>query len=254
MKKHFWKVWMRPNPLTKDVKTDYFAVVSTSGHTLNSEDIARAIKREGSELQVETILDIIGRVDRWKHRFLLDGFAVQDGTVRLTPRVKGSWSGSTHVFDPAVHKLTVDATPVARLTKSLERDIGLVVLGERAGGGALIGLVTDITTGKIDGTLTPGGNLIISGKKIKVVPAGDPSLGVRFVAADGTETPLDSPLVGNTARRVVCRVPTLAPGAYLLKIMTSYGGSSTMLKKPRTVVYELPLKVKDDASPDAIPP
>ena len=39
----FWKVWLKPNLLTKDVDNDYIAEVSTSKQTLRNEDIARRI-------------------------------------------------------------------------------------------------------------------------------------------------------------------------------------------------------------------
>lgn len=39
----FWKVWLKPNLLTKDVDNDYIAEVSTSKQTLRNEDIAQRI-------------------------------------------------------------------------------------------------------------------------------------------------------------------------------------------------------------------
>lgn len=39
----FWKVWLKPNLLTKDVDNDYIAEVLTSKQTLRNEDIARRI-------------------------------------------------------------------------------------------------------------------------------------------------------------------------------------------------------------------
>lgn len=39
----FWKVWLKPNLLTKDVDNDYIAEVSTSKQTLRNEDIAERI-------------------------------------------------------------------------------------------------------------------------------------------------------------------------------------------------------------------
>lgn len=39
----YWKVWLKPNLLTKDVDNDYIAEVSTSKQTLRNEDIAERI-------------------------------------------------------------------------------------------------------------------------------------------------------------------------------------------------------------------
>ncbi len=45
--KFFWKVWLRPNLLTKDVDNDYIAEVSTSNNTQRNDDIARRIIESG---------------------------------------------------------------------------------------------------------------------------------------------------------------------------------------------------------------
>ena len=54
----FWKVWLKPNLLTKDVDNDYIAEVSTSKQTLRNEDIAQRIVDEGSEIKYDTLLSI----------------------------------------------------------------------------------------------------------------------------------------------------------------------------------------------------
>ena len=57
----YWKVWLTPNLLTKDVDNDYIAEVSTSKHTLRNEDIAQRIVAEGSEIKYDTLLSIINQ-------------------------------------------------------------------------------------------------------------------------------------------------------------------------------------------------
>ncbi len=54
-----WKVWLRPNLLTKDVGNDYTAEVSTVGKTLRNENIAQRIIDEGSEIKYDILLSII---------------------------------------------------------------------------------------------------------------------------------------------------------------------------------------------------
>jgi hypothetical protein len=244
MKKYTWKVWLQPNKLTKEVLNDSIATVSTAGQTKRNEDVARAIKEEGSDLQLETLLDVIQRVDRWKCRFLLDGFSVQDGNMHVTPRVRGNWEGADPLFDPATHKITVDAVPTAGLRKSLDEDIHVEVLGKKSDGGAIIGLAVDATTGRKDGFITPDGDLIITGEKIRVEPLGEEGLGISFVDANGTETPVLHPLTQNDPKKVVCRVPVIGPGEYALKIVTRHSNGTTLLKTPRVLIYEIPLTVE----------
>jgi hypothetical protein len=176
---------------------------------------------------------------------ILGGSSVQDGNIHISPRVKGSWIGINPVYDPKEHKITVDAFPTAELRKALEEDVGIEILGRKVDGGALIGLVTDVLTGKTDGTVSTGGDIIIRGGKIKIIPDGDASVGVFFVDANGTDIPLDYPVTENTPKKIVCRVPAqVNGGVYTLKIVTRYASNKTLLKEPRTVVYGLPLKVE----------
>jgi hypothetical protein len=217
------------------------AEVSTTGKTLRNDDIAQIIKDEGSELQYETLLDILNHSDRLRRERIQQGYSVQTGVCHLSPRVTGNWMGSSEPFDPKKHKITCDLVPSAELHHAFE-EIGVEVLGVKDSG-ARIGLVTDVATGKTDGTLTLDGDLIIDGEKIKVAPDGEADLGVFFVDVNGGETPVTHPLTQNDPKRIICRVPSLAADAYTLKIVTRYSNGTTLLKQPRTIVYELPLTV-----------
>jgi hypothetical protein len=243
-KKFFWKAWLRPNLLTKEVDNDYVAEISTVGNTLRNEDIARQIVKERSELRYETILSILNERDIVVRDTVLGGSSVQDGNVHLAPRITGNWLGADPVFDPKRHKITVDAFPTAELRKALE-EVGVEILGKKSDGGAIIGLVTDVLTGNIDGTISPNGDIIIEGSKIRIASTDDDTLGVFFVDVNGTETPLEYPITENNPKRIVCRVPgSLANGEYTLKIVTRFTDGNHLLKQARIIMYELPLKVE----------
>ncbi|MDR0698834.1 MAG: DUF4469 domain-containing protein [Tannerella sp.] len=253
VKIYSWKVWLIFNSLTKSVKNDYIAEVSTSGRTLRNEDIAQIIVKGRSELRYETILSILNERDAAVAEALLGGSSVQDGNIHITPRVTGSWIGSDPLFNAKEHKLTFDAVPTVTLRKSLDEEVSVEVLGKKTDGGAIIGLVTDLLTGKTDGTITPGGDIIIKGEKIKIAPETTPgdeeSLGVFFVDANDNEITLDYPMSENTPKKILCRVPTmLVDGEYTLKIVTRYAAGGSLLKESRTIVYELPLIVGEPAS------
>jgi hypothetical protein len=241
-KKFIWKVWLVLNRLTKDVKNDYIAEVSTTGKTLRNEDTAREIKDEGSELQYETILDILNHGDRLRRKRIQQGYSVQTGVCHITPRVPGNWLGTAAPYDPEKHKITCDFTSTDELRKALE-EVGVEVLGVKDSG-ARIGLVTDVSAGKTDGTITPNGDITIDGVKIKIDPADGEGLGIFFVDAGGSETPVTHPLSLNNPKKIICRVPALGAGEYTLKIVTQFSTSMILLKKPRTIVYELPLTVE----------
>lgn len=71
------------------------------------------------------------------------------------------------------------------------------------------------------------GDVIITGKKIKIAPAGEEGLGVFFVTEDGTEIPLDHPMTENNPKKIICRLPPdVTDGIYTLKIVTRYNRQS----------------------------
>jgi hypothetical protein len=129
----------------------------------------------------------------------------------------------------------------AELREALE-EVGIVVLGVKDTD-AIIGLVTDTATGNVDGTITAGDDIIIDGVKIKITQDDDETCGVFFVDAAGTEYRVTHRYTQNTPKRVIARVPAeLAAGDYTLKIVTKFSSTSE-LKNPRTITYNLTLKV-----------
>lgn len=240
--KFFWKVWLRSNILTKGVANDQIAEVSTAGKTAENADIARDIKEEGSDLSEETILDVLTRADRHRRRRLQEGFSVNIGLVRLTPRVKGSWLGEHPSYNPNKHKLTADTILTAE-TRAALKEVSVEVLGTKTDGGAHVHQVTDVLTGKTDGTITPGEDIIIEGAKLKISPAGEAGLGVFYVAQDGTITPAPEHYAVNSPKKLIVRVPQLAAGTYTLRIVTRYSQSLQQLKEPRPIEYNVTLTV-----------
>jgi hypothetical protein len=242
-KEFFWKAWLRPNLLTKDVDNDYIAEVSTVGNTLRNEQISKLIVKERSELRYDTILSILNERDAVVRDALLNGSSVQDGNIHIAPRIIGNWIGSDPIFDPHRNRIVLSSTTTAEMRKALE-DVGVEVLGKKSDGGAIIGLVTDVSTGNKDGVISVGGDVIITGTKIKVDPIDEeePELGVFFVDIYGTEIPLDSAMAENTPKKIVCRLPyQVTDGTYTLKIVTRFSSSAILLKAPRTITYDLPL-------------
>ncbi|MDR1324713.1 MAG: DUF4469 domain-containing protein [Treponema sp.] len=240
-KETYWKVWLTSNRLTKDVENDFVAEVSTAGTTIHNKDIASRIVAERSELRLETIMSILTARDEIVRKALLQGTAVQDSCLRVAPRVSGSWLGASHAFDPKVHKLGVDASLTAELRTALET-VGIEVLGEKESAG-YIALVTDIATGKTDGTITPDEDILITGDKVKIAPEDESGLGIFFVDAQGTEHPVTHKITENLPKKLIVRAPALAAGSYTLKIVTRYSNAKILVQEPRAITYTLPIIV-----------
>ncbi|MDR2388386.1 MAG: DUF4469 domain-containing protein [Tannerellaceae bacterium] len=253
-KKFLWKLWLRFNAMTKDVDNDYFAEVSTAGHTLRVEDIANRIIEEGSEVKFETLLDIFTKGDRIKREALLSGTSVLDGVAHFTPRVTGNWPGATHRFDPEKHRITLDISPSAELRKSLGEEVEVEVLGIRDSG-AYIGLITDLSTGLSNNTIVRGQAFSVEGIKIRIEPDDVSSVGLFFQYIGPVESPvppirLTSRPIQNSAGKLVFLLPTnIEKGPYQLYVVTRFSNGTTLLRDPRTITYAETVTIADSNTP-----
>jgi hypothetical protein len=235
-----WKIWLRLNLLTHEVENDYIAEVSTTGNTIHNVEIATRIVKERSELRYETILSILEERDGIVREAIQNGSSVQDGVVHISPRVLGTWIGSDRTVDPSKHKNTVTITPTAELREALTH-VKLEVLGVKDNG-AYIGLVTDSSTKATDGHITPSSIIVITGDKLRISPEDEEGLGVFFVDEAGANIPVEL-ISQNDPKKLTVLVPALASGTYTLQIITRFSNGTTVLKVPRTIIYDTPLIV-----------
>jgi hypothetical protein len=254
--------------LAKNGKKVFIAQVVTATVVLNVEDIAQAIKEDGYELNIATIIDVFDRIVEKVKQAIVNGNSVDLDIVKVTPLVDGPWEDHDS-YEEGVHSKTVTVTPKAALTKELQDVQVDVVAYRKPGDTAVILGVTDKATRKKDYSITVGDNIIIKGEKIKLQGLPDPDndddndndddddddknlviseegIGVFFVPETGT--PIQATRVdANTATKVEVRVPTtLQKGKqYGLQINTRYAGTIP-LNVPRTIVADFLLTTVDD--------
>lgn len=219
-KKYVWKFDLEEYLMTKDVKEDFAGKVKPI-QTFYMPDVARLIAEERTEYRIDTIVNITKLVEAKIRQLVCGNNNVVTDNVQYSPGILGLFLGKTGVVDPAKNKAVINMIATA----ALRAETDLVAL-EFSGvvrdmGGANISLVKDVTTGKTDGTVTPGGILDVTGSKI------------RCVNADGTG--LGSLTLVNTA--------DLAKGSYQLTLETWFSTNSTQLKQSRTLTYAIPLVV-----------
>ncbi len=120
-------------PLTEDPND--FTLKVKAGNMVTTEDIAKALQAEGSEFQLETLIDILNRGYRIIRNKLLTGYSV--GT--------GVWQDKNEIFDEKRHKVGVNFQLSATMREGVKQ-IGVEVLGVSSAGPE-ISSVTDTWTG-----------------------------------------------------------------------------------------------------------
>jgi hypothetical protein len=166
---------------------------------------------------------------------LLDGYSVQIlDLFAICPRISGSYNSERDTIGSDKVRLSFRA--LGRL-KGLLAKVKVQNMGI-AGDGTCIDKVTDVTTGALNGVITPKGIFRVDGSKIKVY--GDNiECGVYFVKdAPGPiyREKVQGNLADNTSTRITGIVPNIEPGRWKVQVVTQYSGSGgILLKAPRAI-------------------
>jgi hypothetical protein len=111
--------------------------------------------------------------------------------------------------------------------------------------GAIVNTVTDATTSEVNSRLTPGGGVKVAGTRVKI--AGEhPSTGIRLINQETSEIiaiPATSLLLNDPSKITFIVPATIVAGDYKLSITTQFSTSNTLLKEPRTYIFDYVLNV-----------
>jgi hypothetical protein len=238
---HTIKAWLHENLLTED-QNDYTARVSAE-RTLSVRDICEsAVARGGADINASAMEHAVELFHREMAYRLCDGFSVNTGWYGASMHIKGVFDNPTETFNPDKHSVLAEFHQGAELRKELSA-VTVSVLG-KAEVNFLVAQVTDIRTGSVNDLLTPGHNARITGNKLKVI-GKEEACGVYFINEDTQERiKVDAAdIVENQNSHLMLLIPALAAGVYKLEITTQYAGSTTLLKEPRTTIFDRPLTV-----------
>ena len=227
------KAWIRKNLLTPD-PNDYVAVPVTSGSAGINEIVDELVK-EGTELKRETLIDVINRFNRKTADMVVSGYNVNTGLVYIRPVIKGVFYNKT--WNPEVNSLIASVTQGAALRAAIA-DTTVEILGEQSNPLEILS-VTDIFTGKTDGTVTKTRNTEIKGSFLKIA-GDDPACGISFTnTSTSAVIKLNmTDIVLNEPSRLLILVPASIPdGEYELSVTTQFSGGSVILKQPRSASF-----------------
>jgi len=237
-KNYKWFFDLAENLLTKDVTNDYTATVKTL-LPKTIENLADDIVKE-TAYNRETVIGVITLYDKKIIQSVCQGNTVNTGSTLYAPALPGSFVGTDGVIDPEKQKAYVSINPSSAFRKELELVQPVFSGNVLDAGGARIGLVTDSTTGRTDGFMTPGNTIDITGKKIRSLNADGSGIGsIRFVNTETEEiaATVTSVTINNPARIILVVPANLPNGTYRLELETYFSNNSTLLKSPRTLMY-----------------
>ena len=115
----------------------------------------------------------------------------------------------------------------------------------------MINQVTDVRTQSVNGQITPGKNVIISGANL-LIKGDNPANGIYFTKDEANAQPVKVAFFSrSTTSEQIVEVPeSLTDGQYRLSITTQVGSGYKVLKEPRTYEYPILLIVGDGEGED----
>lgn len=88
---------------------------------------------------------------------------------------------------------------------------------------ACIMLVKDLTTGSIDGTVTKGGLILVTGHNIELNTESETEDGILFINNEGEVTTVNTPLEKNESGQLIFSIPfSLEADEYIFRIKKSF--------------------------------
>ncbi len=226
-----------------DRPDDRFGRVIRS-RSMNEDDLIKMAVKDRTDLNPTTLKASLEILKGEAMECLLRGDSVEFGLAFYSLDSKGVFLGDNASWDSSQHKLTVQATPTRELREKV-KSVSVKVRG-MAPVGTFINSVTDVASGEVNTMLTLGGPVNVTGSKIKI--AGDhPDIGL-FLVNMADESSLVSISMNyiaiNDPSNISFVMPTeLPPGDYRMKIITQYTAGGTMLKEPRTYMFDYPLAI-----------
>jgi hypothetical protein len=213
--------------------------------SLSVEEICAALKNRGGYTgDYDDLVEGVRRFFGEAAYQLCDGFAVNTGFFSIHPNVGGTFDKVAEGWDVKKHPVTFRFRARAPLRELAEHII--VEIEGLANVAGYIDEFTDVSTGAVNETLTPGGIFAVVGHKIKVF-GNDPEVGIYFVSTDGAglRVKVDGRLAENTGTKLIGVIPALDAGEWKMEIKTQYAGSSgTELKTPRVIESAFTLTVE----------
>ena len=225
---------LETNELTGD-STKYRAQVMNS-RSYTFDDIAKHLIKHNIGLSSAAIYGLWEGIKGAVEEFVSQGGSINTELFQVRVSIKGVFNGMDDSFDPSRHQIKLNLQPGSLLLKvpgnlrAKKADSNVKVK---------ISSVTDVKTGSVNGSLTPGKNVRIIGRRLKI-DGPDPSCGIYFVPEDGQTGPVkveQTDYVVNKPSELIAVIPRLSTGKWRVRLVTQYGTGKKALKVPLSITY-----------------
>ena len=231
-------------------KDDFYLRAKTVG-SLSLQDIAREYAAVNNR-NADEVYAILNGVEQIKADAIASGYIVNTPTALYQPAATGTVlkADLSKAVDHDKVKVyaTVSQGQLLRETMNacrLEIFTQPAVVGPLLNGAVAETRAADGVT-KTETAPTPGKNLTLTGRNIKVVGT-DPSVGVTFTSVESPQTTVKvgpAEITVNEPSRLIFVLPEeVTDGLWTVSVTTQYSNGNYMLKTPRTYVLDIPLGV-----------
>lgn len=223
-------VKLQKNQFAKEGEQNFYGRVERI--TYSTQNILDEMSAAIPLVDTGTIASVMNAYTKVMLKILANGNAVKFGELGSF-YIAGKGTVDSETGKP---ELTVKFSP-SKLLKEAVADIE-IVYSEYVAPSGVISSVTDVASGKSDGTLTAGGSVLVEGANLKV---GGEDSGIWFVPlAEGTDflsgesewTKIETVLVYNLPSKLLFTVPkSLASGKFKVVVRTRYAGKTGYERK-----------------------
>ncbi|MGQ1947087.1 DNA-binding domain-containing protein [Geofilum sp. OHC36d9] len=203
------------NPLTSD-PDDYMAV-TFDNQTVGIDEIVERMISRGSTVTKAEALGSFEEFNLAVCDIVKSGFNIKTDLFSVYPTVAGVFNDASEGFNSSKHSINLNLRAGQRLIEAVANlSVEKVTVTESK---PVLQLLTDLKSGAINESATIGQIVSIKGALLKI--AGEaPSVGVFFIAADGTETRI-ADFVKNKPSELLFFIPDdLAVGSYDVEVRT----------------------------------
>lgn len=236
------KYSLRENHLTPEPDDCMAQVQDVRSYSL--DEVIDLMTRRGTTLtraDVSAVLQVYAEV---VSELVSDGCAVNTPLFNTSFSISGVFAGMSDTFDKSRHNVSLNINAGTKLREAVKS-----IKTEKVDGvstNPLITEATDVVSGLVNVSLTPGGVLRLTGSRLKFFPA-DETQGVFLVSESGSEVRC-AVVAENKPARVMVMIPQdIASGTYYAEVRTKLDSSGKSVKTLKVGHFTKPLTVGTEA-------